>query len=542
MGAQKRKAQALQVADAAPVAEEKAAKVSKLQESGAAVQQKAADEEKAKVVKLDGHAIRFTGLAEAELEELAPVESFASVEGFTKKIVKACSKRFEKPTPIQAASWPLVLRGLDVVGIAKTGSGKTLAFTLPFLAMSEKGTLTSYEQPNNYTRMLLLAPTRELAQQSSVVAEEFVKALAPKEDALRYPVAVFVGGVPKWEQKQQISQRGADIACCTPGRLLDLANEGTLDLSQTQLFVLDEADRMLDLGFIEPVAEIHKMLPQVHQTVLFSATWPYSVDRLARKLTRKGKTVKIGVSKLKQGEDGKDQEIDEAAAKAEADNGVLKANEKVKQTVEVLSDPKEKLPRLLQILKQHRKSKVLIFGLYKKECATLEWTLQQRGFPDVKALQGDMSQDARYKVMDSFKSGQLKILIATDVASRGLDVPNIDLVVNYTFPLTIEDFVHRVGRTARGGKSGEAITLFNNGRMEGVQEEKQHAGDLVRVLREAGQPVPPALEKIADSSQGNKATKKKAHPIYGNFFKDEATMAKLEAKKVHKTFADSDDE
>merc|ERR1711988_335946 len=138
------------------------------------------------------------------------------------------------------------------------------------------------------------------------------------------------------------------------------------------------------------------------------------------------------------------------------------------------------------------------------------------GFPDTRALQGDMSQEARNKAMDAYKKGSLKLLIATDVASRGLDVPDIDLVINYTFPLTIEDFVHRVGRTARGGKSGEAITLFNNGRIEGVQEEKQHAGDLVRVLREAGQPVPADLEKIAASSQGNKATKKKAHALYGN--------------------------
>merc|ERR1712224_435688 len=122
------------------------------------------------------------------------------------------------------------------------------------------------------------------------------------------------------------------------------------------------------------------------------------------------------------------------------------------------------------------------------------------------SLQGDMTQEARSKVMDSFKTGGLKIVVATDVASRGLDVPDIELVVNYTFPLTIEDFVHRIGRTARGGKSGEAITLFNNGRIEGVQEEKQHAGDLVRVLREANQPVPAELEKIASSSQGNKAS------------------------------------
>merc|ERR1711998_577653 len=143
---------------------------------------------------------------------------------------------------------------------------------------------------------------------------------------------------------------------------------------------------------------------------------------------------------------------------------------------------------------------------------------------------------------ENFRTGKARLLIATDVASRGLDVKDVDLVINYTFPLTIEDFVHRVGRTARGTRSGMAITLFNAGPADGVQDEKCHAGDLVRVLRQAKQPVPAELDKIAGTSQGNKATKKKAHPLYGNFFKDEAEMAKLEAKKVHKTFDDSDDD
>lgn len=212
-------------------------------------------------------------------------------------------------------------------------------------------------------------------------------------------------------------------------------------------------------------------------------------------------------------------------------------------SVEVIQDPWENQGRLLEILKRNKQKKILVFALYKKEAATLERTLQQRGFPDARALQGDMTQAARNEVMDAFKSRKgVRLLVATDVASRGLDVPDIDLVINYTFPLTIEDFVHRCGRTGRAGKSGEAITLFNVGRAEGVQEEKQHAGDLVRVLREAGHQVPAELEKVAGSSQGNKATKKKAHPIYGNHFRDEETMAKLEAKKKHVTFDDSDAE
>lgn len=153
-----------------------------------------------------------------------------------------------------------------------------------------------------------------------------------------------------------------------------------------------------------------------------------------------------------------------------------------------------------------------------------------------------MTQTARYAAMDAFKTDKTKLLIATDVASRGLDVKDIDLIINYTFPLTIEDYVHRIGRTARGGKSGKAITLFNGGPADGVQDEKTHAGDLVRVLQQTKQEVPVDLAKLAGTSSGNKATKKKAHPIYGMFFKDEAEMAKLEAKKTHVTFDNSDDE
>lgn len=300
---------------------------------------------------------------------------------------------------------------------------------------------------------------------------------------------------------------------------------------------------MLDMGFIDSVKAISKQLPKKKQTVLFSATWPKSVHRLALNLTKPKKTVKVTVSKLKKsGLEGED-EADAIAAEERAHDGQLKANENIKMSVEIIQDPREKLGRLLEILKKNKGKKILVFALYKKETATLERTLQQRGFPDARALQGDMAQSARNEVMDGFKSGKkVRLLVATDVASRGLDVPDIDLVVNYTFPLTIEDFVHRCGRTGRAGKSGEAITLFNLGRIEGVQEEKQHAGDLVRVLREAGHPVPAELDKVAGSSQGNKATKKKAHPIYGNHFRDEETMAKLEAKKTHVTFGDDSDD
>lgn len=198
---------------------------------------------------------------------------------------------------------------------------------------------------------------------------------------------------------------------------------------------------------------------------------------------------------------------------------------------------------MLAILKQHYApgKKIIIFGLYKKETAWLENFLWDKGYDQVVALQGDMTQDKREKAIVNFKAAKVTPLIATDVASRGLDVQDVELVINYTFPLTIEDYVHRIGRTGRAGKKGLAICLFCPD-SKGVQDEKSHAGDLAKVLRDAKQPVPEELEKISQTSGGNKATKKKAHPLFGNHFKSAEQMAALEAKKVHTTFADSDDE
>lgn len=455
------------------------------------------------------------------LEEVpAPALTFREA-GITKKLVKHCESQFEKPTPIQAATWPLILSGLDVKGIAKTGSGKTLAFAMPFLAMSERGEIESFQQPTWYARMVVMAPTRELTMQIAKVCEEFAAVCKGS-----YPVVTLVGGVPKGEQLQEIKTKGADIICATPGRLADLSTAGSVDLSTVKFFVLDEADRMLDLGFVDEVKKIAAQMPAERQTVLYSATWPAGVDKLARSLLRKGQICQVMI--------GKGEHEEEGCA--------LKANEKIEQQVIMIDDPRQKFRTLTKILNEHKRQKVIIFALYKKEAARLETQLQEQGFPKATALQGDMAQEKRTRTIAGFRDGSIPVMIATDVASRGLDVPDIDLVINYTFPLTVEDYIHRIGRTARAGKKGKAITLFNHGKVEGVQDERQHAADLKRILEEAKQPVPEMLVKISGSTAGNKATKKKAHPIYGNHFKDDAEIAKLEAKKVHKTFGDSDDE
>jgi len=256
------------------------------------------------------------------------------------------------------------------------------------------------------------------------------------------------------------------------------------------------------------------------QTCMFSATWPASVHHLATQFLKE--PVHVGIGSVDEG---------------------LVANTAIRQEVEVIWDTRDKPKRLLNHLKKHFSAdkKVIIFGLYKKETAWLETFLKENGYGKTVALQGDMTQAARTQAIADFKACKKTPLIATDVASRGLDVQDVELVINYTFPLTIEDYVHRIGRTGRAGKKGLAMCFFCP-ESKGAQDEKAHAGDLVKVLKDAKHSVPAELEKISSTSGGNKATKKKAHPLFGAHFKSAEQMAALEAKKVHTKFEDSDDE
>jgi ATP-dependent RNA helicase DBP3 len=453
--------------------------------------------------------------------DISPLAGF-QLKGFSKKLVKHCESKYPKPTAIQACCWPIIMQKSDVCGIAKTGSGKTLAFAMPYLSMSTKGVLSKFEQPCHHPRFVAMAPTRELAMQIAEVCKELTKVLAVESGVDNYPVQCVYGGVPKREQRQALTNEGVDMLIATPGRLQDLCDEGSLDLGSVQYLVLDEADRMLDMGFIDVVKTIIGKMPKTGErlTVMFSATWPASVHNLATQFL--DTPVHVGIGSVDEG---------------------LAANQAIKQEVEVLHNEKDKPQRLLHYLKKYHTpgNKIIIFGLYKKETAWLEKFLHEKGYDKAVALQGDMTQDKRSAAIADFKAAKLSPLIATDVASRGLDVQDVELVINYTFPLTIEDYVHRIGRTGRAGKKGLAICFFCP-ESKGVQDEKSHAGDLAKVLRDAKQPVPAELEKVANTSGGNKATKKKAHPLFGNHFKSADQMAALEAKKVHTTFADSDDE
>jgi len=394
-------------------------------------------------------------------------------------------KKFTNPTPIQAQTWPILMdSGKDIVGIAETGSGKTLAFGVPgihFISESKKSS------KSKNASMLVLAPTRELANQSYEVLEEFGFACGLRS-------MVIYGGIPKFEQKKKLSA-GVDIIVGTPGRLKDLIEEKVCDLSNVGFMVLDEADRMLDLGFEEEVRYIigqTKPISAGRQTAMFSATWPKDVQEIAKSYMREPVRVYVGFESI--AADGQ-MEVDDS----------LSANKRVTQTVEVIED-REREFRLKALLNQHhkgQKTRVLVFALYKKEAARIEGNLKRQGW-NVNSIHGDKTQEARTNALNGFKDCSCPLLIATDVAARGLDIPDVELVINYTFPLTIEDYVHRIGRTGRAGKTGMSYTFFQPG-------DKSHAGELQQVMKQAGQDVPEELMAFGST------IKKKEHKLYGAF-------------------------
>ncbi|KAF2995441.1 RNA-dependent ATPase [Neopestalotiopsis sp. 37M] len=405
---------------------------------------------------------------------LRPILEFTHLPNTT-LVSKNPFKAFKNPTPIQAASWPFGLSGRDIVGVAETGSGKTIAFGLPLVEA-----VLAFDKPTKGAgriRAVVVSPTRELAMQTNDELSRLTNLVGLKT------VCVY-GGASKDEQRTQLKK--ADIIVATPGRLKDFLEEGSIKLDNAKFAVLDEADRMLDKGFEDDIKLILGSCPkkEQRQTLMFTATWPQSVQALA--LTFMVSPVRIAIGNN--------------------DSGDLKANARIAQSVEVV-DPRNKEQRLLQILKaQPRNERVLVFCLYKKEATRVEGFLQQRGLKVV-GIHGDLRQEQRTRSLEAFKKGETPILVATDVAARGLDIPEVKLVVNVTFPLTIEDYVHRIGRTGRAGKTGQAITLF-------TEHDKAHSGTLINILKSANQPVPDELLKFGTT------VKKKAHGTYGAFFKD----------------------
>ncbi|EFQ34077.1 DEAD/DEAH box helicase [Colletotrichum graminicola] len=412
---------------------------------------------------------------------LRPILEFSYLPE-TDLIKKKPFSAYKKPTPIQSASWPYTLSRRDVIGVAETGSGKTMAFALPLVEGISK-------IKKRCIKAVVVSPTRELAMQTQEQMEHVSSLLGLKS------ICIY-GGASKDDQRALL-RRGADVIVATPGRLKDFMMDGTISLQDVKFAVLDEADRMLDKGFEEDIKMILGDMParEARQTVMFTATWPASVRKLAESFMVDPVKVTIGSS-------GK-----------ETANGAveLQANTRITQRVEVV-DPRAKEQRLLQLLKQwqatasQKNDRILVFCLYKKEATRVEAFLQQRGIR-VGGIHGDLRQEQRTRSLEAFKAGTTPVLVATDVAARGLDIPEVKLVINVTFPLTIEDYVHRIGRTGRAGKTGEAITLF-------TEHDKAHSGSLINILKGAKQPVPDELFKFGTT------VKKKAHSTYGAFFKD----------------------
>ncbi|TVU23389.1 hypothetical protein EJB05_25752 [Eragrostis curvula] len=382
----------------------------------------------------------------------APFMTFEAT-GFPPEILREIhAAGFLNPTPIQAQTWPVALQNRDIVAIAKTGSGKTLGYLMPAFIHLRR----CLNNPIMGPTVLVLAPTRELASQIQDEAVKFGR-------SSRVSCTCLYGGASKGPQLREL-ERGADIVVATPGRLNDILEMKKISLHQVSLLVLDEADRMLDMGFEPQIRKIVDEIPPSRQTLMYTATWPKEVTRIAGDLLRDPVQVNIG-------------SIDE-----------LVANKSITQYVEVIP-PMDKQRRLEQILReQERGSKIIIFCSTKKMCDQLSRSIG-RNF-GAASIHGDKSQAERDHVLNQFRTGRAPILVATDVAARGLDVKDIRVVINYDFPTGIEDYVHRIGRTGRAGATGVSYTFFS-------EQDCKYAGDLVKVLQGANQQVPPQLLDMA---------------------------------------------
>ena len=385
--------------------------------------------------------------------------------GLSEKVLNAVdASGYDTPTPIQAQAIPYALQGRDVLGIAQTGTGKTAAFTLPMLSLLERGRARA-----RMPRTLILEPTRELAAQ---VEEAFAKYGANH----RLSVALLIGGVADGEQKAKID-RGADVVIATPGRLLDLTERGGLLLTGIEILVIDEADRMLDLGFLPDIERICKLVPFTRQTLFFSATMPPEITRLVDTFLHN--PVRVEVSR--------------AATTAENISQTL---------VPSGSSPEEKRSTLRRVIRGAEGFKnAIIFCNRKRDVQVVYRSLQRHGF-SVGALHGDLDQRMRMAALDAFRSGQVQLIVCSDVAARGLDIPDVSHVINYDAPHHAEDYVHRIGRTGRAGKAGVAVTIVSRADQKAVAEIEKLIGRKIDWRDGAELPADDVSERPASEARG----------------------------------------
>ncbi|MBF0435702.1 MAG: DEAD/DEAH box helicase [Magnetococcales bacterium] len=365
------------------------------------------------------------------MSPFAPLNLSATIQSTLAKI------GYLEPTPIQIQAIPPVLSGRDLLGIAQTGTGKTAAFALPILDLLAKKKSLAQNRP---IRCLILTPTRELAAQVGESIREFGK-------NLRLVHTVIFGGVGQNPQVRAL-QRGVDILVATPGRLLDLKNQGHVRLGHTEIFVLDEADRMLDMGFIHDIRKVSAALPKKRQTLLFSATMPTEIASLATSLLHDPLEVAV-------------------TARATLVEGI---NQKV-----LLVEKAHKPQLLKHCLEQENIERALVFTRTKHGADRLAKGLTKQSV-QVEAIHGNKSQNARTEALRKFKAGQIRVLVATDIAARGIDIREVSHVINFDMPLEPENYIHRVGRTARAGRTGVAISFCDT-------SERKYLTAIERILR-----------------------------------------------------------
>jgi len=360
--------------------------------------------------------------------------------GLTPPLLRALAEEgYDSPTPIQIAAIPKLLEGRDLLGIAQTGTGKTAAFSLPLLQrLDAAGTRP---QPRS-TRVLILTPTRELAIQIQ-------ESLATYGRHLKLKSAVIFGGVGQTPQVRTLA-RGVDLLVATPGRLLDLIGQGHLRLDHVEAFVLDEADRMLDMGFVREVRRIAGMLPARRHTLLFSATMPEAVAEIAAALLRDPARVEVAPPAT--------------------------TVERIGQRV-LFVEKEDKRALLADILRDHAIERALVFTRTKHGANRVAQQLAKQG-ERADAIHGNKSQNARQRALEGFRNGEVRVLVATDIAARGIDVDGVTHVINFDLPNEPESYVHRIGRTARAGADGLAISFCD-------AEETAYLRDIERVIRQA---------------------------------------------------------
>uniref|UniRef100_A0A7I4EB43 RNA helicase n=1 Tax=Physcomitrium patens TaxID=3218 RepID=A0A7I4EB43_PHYPA len=424
----------------------------------------------------------------------APLLSFEAAEFPIALLGELQKAGFSSPTPIQAQSWPIAMQSKDVVAVAKTGSGKTLGYLVPAFLHLASHRNNSRKGPT----ALVLAPTRELVMQ---IHDECAK-FGTSSDIVG---TCLYGGAPKGPQLRDI-ERGVDIAIATPGRLNDFLEGRKVSLKQVSYLVLDEADRMLDMGFEPQIRKIVENTSPQRQTLMYTATWPRKVRRMAADFLSNPVQVSIGnvdeftankaitqANKLKRlvfPENFSHFQILKKSLSWECDEVYpVECNH-----VEVVESC-EKQRRLVEMLRSQEKgSRIIIFCSTKRACDTLTRCLGHEF--GAAAIHGDKSQDERESVLSHFRNGRTPVLVATDVAARGLDVKDIRVVVNYDFPSGIDHYVHRIGRTGRGGATGVAYTLFST-------KDGKYANALIKILEGANQIVLPELRDMASSGGGS---------------------------------------